>query len=106
MSFPIKKILFIYRTRNTLIELLTYLYLKDSSSFSMEPCILITYQNVCFNSKIFSIATKKKSHYGQYHNVDNILRQSDKFCWSPPSRLHYSDPIEDPLILYGHYLFQ
>ena len=27
------------------------------------------------------------SRYGQHHNVDNILRQPDGYCRSPPSRL-------------------
>ena len=45
------------------------------------------------------------SRYGQYHNIDNILRQSDELCRSPP-HLCYSGPIGDPLTLYGHYPFE
>ena len=59
MSFFIKKILFIYKIENALAELLTYLYLQGASSFLTKPCVLITYQNICSNSKIFSIATRE-----------------------------------------------
>ena len=105
MLFLIKRILFTYKIRNILIELLIYLYLQGLSSFSMKPCILIIYQNACSNSEIFSTALEKISHCGQYHNVDNILRQLYGLCRSPPSRLRHSDLIEDPLTLYELYPF-
>ena len=52
---------------------------------------------------ISALLQEKLSRYGQYHNVDNILRQPDKLYRSSPSHLRYSDPIEDPLTLYGLY---
>ena len=57
MSFLIKRISFIYKIKNTLIELLTHLYLQGLSSFSTKPYVLIIYQNTRSNSEIFSIAT-------------------------------------------------
>ena len=53
--------------------------------------------------KYLALSQEKISRYGQYHNIDNIFKQPDESFRSPPSRLHYSDPIEDPLTLYGLY---
>ena len=43
------------------------------------------------------------SRYGQYDNVDNIFRQPDELCRSPPSHLRSFDSIGDPLTLYRFY---
>ena len=93
MSFSIKRFSFIYKIRNILIELLTHLYLQDLSSFSTKPCILIIYQNARSNSALPSITLGENislwiSHYGQYHNVNDILRQLDELCRSLSSCLY------------------
>ena len=50
--------------------------------------------------KYLALPWEKMSHYGQYHHVDNIFRQSYDLCRSLPFSSVLSDPIKDPLILY------
>ena len=103
MSFSIKRILFTYKIRNILIELLTHLYLQGLSSFSIKPCALIIYQNACSNSKISSIAIEKN----YLVMINTIILTISLGSQMGILGLHlHSNPSEDPLIPYGLYLFE